>query len=81
MMIKLIGGRRAIQWGRTVIYTILVSALIEGLVLAAIDPVKLKALIDFLSCPGFVTVTTILTSFIGINSVVRSIFPKPGIKE
>lgn len=80
-MIKLIYGRRVIQWGRAVVYTILVSALIEGLVLAVVDPIKLKALSYFLSCPGFAITTSILTSFIGINSVVRSVYPKPGIKE
>lgn len=78
-MIKTVNGKKYIQWGRVVMALIMVSIISTAIVLSFLNPDKLKAFTEFCSSPGFVTVTGLLGTSIGVNSVVRSIVKKPGV--
>jgi hypothetical protein len=79
-MVKTINGKRAIQWGRLLMSLLMLAMMTNGIILSYIGADKLNAFTAFISSPGFVTVAGLLGAGIGVNSVVRSIFPKPGNK-
>ncbi len=76
-MIKEVNGKKKIQWGRLLMSVIMISMMINGIILSWIGADKLNAFTAFISSPGFITVSGLLGTAIGVTSVVRSIFPKP----
>lgn len=76
-MIKTVNGKKTIQWGRLLMSIVMLSMMINGIILSYIGADKLNAFTAFISSPGFVTVSGLLGTSIGVTAVIRSIFPKP----